>query len=71
VEVVDTVGAGDSFLAACLFGLRREGALLSRQALRGLSADVLLRCLSFACRAAALTCSRPGADPPFLRELLA
>ena len=69
VEVVDTVGAGDSFLAACLFLLAREGTLTSKEALRRMPAGSLERCLAFASRAAGLTCSRPGSDPPFLREL--
>jgi fructokinase len=69
VEVVDTVGAGDSFLAACLFLLAREGALTSKESLRRIPAGTLERCLVFASRAAGLTCSRPGSDPPFLREL--
>ena len=69
VEVVDTVGAGDGFLSAALFYLDREGLLRSKVALRGLSADSLGQCLRIANRAAAITCSRSGADPPFLREL--
>ena len=69
VEVVDTVGAGDSFLAALLFYLDREGLLRSQYDLRQIPAESLLQILQFANRAAALTCSRPGADPPFLREL--
>jgi fructokinase len=69
VEVVDTVGAGDSFLAACLFFLAREGTLASKEALRRMPAGPIERCLVFASRAAALTCSRAGSDPPFLREL--
>jgi fructokinase len=64
VEVVDTVGAGDSFLAAALCYLGREGLLRSESALRGLSGDSLRHCLRFANRAAAITCSRTGADPP-------
>ena len=69
VDVVDTVGAGDSFLAALLFYLDREGRLRSQYDLRQVSAESLLQILQFANRAAALTCSRPGADPPFLGEL--
>lgn len=69
VDVVDTVGAGDSFLAACLFLLAREGRLTSKEALRRIPTNSIERCLAFASRAAALTCSRPGSDPPFLSEL--
>ena len=68
-QVIDPTGAGDSFLAACLFLLAREGTLTSKEALRRMPAGSLERCLAFASRAAGLTCSRPGSDPPFLREL--
>jgi len=69
VDVVDTIGAGDSFLAACLFFLAREGALTSKDALRCMPEGSVERCLTFASRAAALTCSRPGSDPPYLPQL--
>ncbi|WGD49569.1 carbohydrate kinase [Bradyrhizobium sp. CB1650] len=68
VEVVDTIGAGDSFQAALLFGLHRQERL-ARQELRDIGADELRRALSFAANCAALTCSRPGADPPWSREI--
>jgi len=69
VEVVDTVGAGDSFLAAALFDLDRQSLLRSKGALRGMPAGLVEQCLGFASRAAAITCSRAGANPPFLRDL--
>jgi fructokinase len=68
--VVDTIGAGDSFQAALLFALQtlgRSGAC----ALDEISADELRRALSFAARCAAITCSRPGADPPRRAEIAA
>ena len=68
VEVVDTVGAGDSFQAALLFALRalsRIGAgLLAR-----ISAAELRRALTFAAACAAVTCSRRGADLPRLADI--
>ncbi|MEQ7126695.1 carbohydrate kinase [Actinopolymorpha sp. B11F2] len=79
VQVVDTVGAGDAFSAALLSGLA-DRDLLSRlrtaqvrtpepgpddSAVRGALPDVLRR----ACTAAALTCTRPGADPLTASEL--
>jgi fructokinase len=69
VTVVDTIGAGDSFQAALLFALSRQGRL-ARDRLNAISADELRRALSFACRCAALTCTRAGADPPFIREVV-
>jgi fructokinase len=69
-EVVDTVGAGDSFTAALLAMLCRwdvvtagEGAL---EALGDSRVELLLR---GAATAAAVTCSRRGADPPRTAEL--
>lgn len=68
VEVVDTVGAGDTFQAALLTWLA-ERALLSAPALQALSSAELESALGFAARAAAITCSRRGADMPRRSEL--
>jgi fructokinase len=68
--VVDTIGAGDSFQAALLFALQALGQSRT-QALAELSAEALRRALSFAARCAAITCSRPGADPPRRAEIAA
>ena len=63
VDVVDTIGAGDSFQAALLFALRAIGRIKS-ESLGQTNADELRRALSFASGCAALTCGRAGADPP-------
>lgn len=63
VDIVDTVGAGDSFLAAFLMKLQRTGAL-SKSLLEKLSADQLRDAMVYAGKAAAITCSRGGADLP-------
>ena len=71
VEVVDTVGAGDTFTAALLAGLAEAGQL-SPAALAGRVAgepDLLRDVVGQALAAAALTCTRPGADPPTAGEL--
>jgi fructokinase len=68
VEVVDTVGAGDTFQAALLTGLAERG-LLDRAALQRLPLAALQEVLAFATRAAAITCSRRGADLPRRSEL--
>jgi fructokinase len=68
VQVVDTVGAGDTFAAALLTTLAERG-LLSRTALASLPLDALQAVLAFAARAAALTCGRRGADLPRRAEL--
>lgn len=102
VEVVDTVGAGDAFMAGLVSGLLGAGLLgaeplgaeplgserlgseplgsgfqlppTAREALRAAtSADRLApevaEALALAARAAAVTCTRPGADPPTRAEL--
>jgi fructokinase len=63
VDVVDTVGAGDSFQAALLFGLRAIGRI-ERVRLAQATSEELARALSFAAACAAITCGRAGADPP-------
>jgi fructokinase len=63
IDVVDTIGAGDSFQAALLFALRAIGRI-KREALAQMNAGELDRALSFAAACAAFTCSRAGADPP-------
>jgi fructokinase len=68
VDVVDTIGAGDSFQAALLFALARLKRI-QRASLQSIGADELRKALSFACRCAALTCTRAGADPPRYSEV--
>jgi fructokinase len=71
IEVADTVGAGDSFMAGLIAWLD-TGNLLgadARAALRDLSPQELRNLLDYANRAAAITCSRPGADPPWATEV--
>jgi fructokinase len=63
IDVVDTIGAGDSFQAALLFALRAIGRI-KPGALAHMNAGELYRALSFASACAAFTCSRAGADPP-------
>lgn len=73
VEVVDTVGAGDSFMGALLYWLDSAGLLGDgpRARLAGLSAADVEGLLEFACAAAAYTVTREGADPPTGAELRA
>jgi len=68
IGVVDTVGAGDSFHSALLAGLNEHG-LLTRDRLAKLDVGVLKILLDRAVAAAAITCSRAGANPPTKREL--
>ena len=68
VSVADTVGAGDTFNAGVLTALHRAG-LLTKAGLASLSADALDAALTLGTRAAAITVSRPGANPPWANEL--
>lgn len=76
VQVVDTVGAGDSFMSATLDALAAAdllGADSDADARAGglgaMSEADLARVLEYAAVAAAVTVSRPGADPPTASEL--
>ena len=62
VDVVDTVGAGDTVGAIVVEAMIEHGLI----ELRG---DRLQEVLSRAAHAAAITCSRPGAEPPYKHEL--
>ena len=67
-DVVDTVGAGDTFNAGLLAGLAQAG-LLKKEAVADLPEDGLRAALSLGARAAAITVSRTGANPPWAAEL--
>ncbi|WP_426246206.1 PfkB family carbohydrate kinase [Nocardioides sp. LHG3406-4] len=69
--VVDTIGAGDTFGAAMLDALATRGCVGAGApaALRALTAAEVHDVLSWAARAAGVTVSRAGADPPYLRDL--
>jgi len=68
VDVVDTIGAGDSFQAALLFALRAMGRIAAKS-LAEMATDELHRAVAFATKCAAFTCGRRGADPPHLAEI--
>lgn len=68
VDVIDTVGAGDTFQAASLAWLAERGVLRA-DALACLDAEALRALLAFAAQCAAITCSRRGADLPHRGEL--
>lgn len=68
VAVVDTVGAGDTFNAGVLAALNQAGAL-TKAGIAALSDSTLSEALSLGTRAAAVTVSRAGANPPWAHEL--
>lgn len=71
IELVDTVGAGDSFLGATLYGLQQRGALGTNAETRlaAVSLDEWINLLELAARVGAITCSRAGCNPPTAAEL--
>jgi fructokinase len=60
--VVDTVGAGDTFIGGVLAVLATHGLLGQKLALA--TPGDLKAALAFACDVAADSCTRPGCDPP-------
>jgi fructokinase len=68
VKVADTIGAGDTFTAGLLASLYSAGRL-NKADIAALDQESVLAALNLAVRAAAVTVSRPGADPPWAHEL--
>ncbi|QPZ90424.1 carbohydrate kinase family protein [Thioclava electrotropha] len=68
VEVIDTVGAGDTFNAGVLAALDRADALDKRR-LAGAEEELIADCLKLGVAAAAVVVSRAGANPPWSDEL--
>jgi fructokinase len=66
--VVDTIGAGDTFLGALLFWLEQRGKMI-HSVLINLSETDLHDALVFANKAASIVCTRHGAEPPTLEEI--
>ncbi len=65
VHVVDTIGAGDAFGGAFLAWWSRHQ--LTRDDLK--RPELVGKALQAAADVASLTCTRPGADPPWLAEI--
>jgi fructokinase len=68
VDVVDTVGAGDTFNAGVLCKLAELG-LLNKTSLARISSKNVKDALEFGAKVAAVTVSRAGADPPRKEEI--
>ena len=71
IDLVDTVGAGDSFTSGLLDGLRRADLVggSRRGAMATIDEATLVSVVDAAALVAAITCSRPGADPPTRAEV--
>lgn len=68
VGVVDTVGAGDTVNAGILVSLHNQG-LLNKAAIATLNEDQIHSAIALGVRAAAVTVSRAGANPPWAAEM--
>ncbi|MFK3664308.1 carbohydrate kinase [Ochrobactrum teleogrylli] len=68
VDVVDTVGAGDTVNAGILVSLHNQG-LLNKAAIATLNEDQIHSAIALGVRAAAVTVSRAGANPPWAAEM--
>ena len=69
-KLADTIGAGDTFTAGLSVALLNQGVTEAGQ-LESLSDQAWFEVLRFAATAAALNCTREGANPPTLDEVLA
>ncbi|EIT72148.1 MULTISPECIES: carbohydrate kinase family protein [Hydrocarboniphaga] len=69
VDVIDTVGAGDTFQSAMLSWLADTGNLAAGAA-SSIDSIHLHRMLEYAAQAAALTCTRLGADMPYKADII-
>jgi len=70
IKVADTIGAGDTFTAGLSVALLNQGVSEAAQ-LASLTDQAWSDVLRFAATAAALNCTREGANPPTLDEVLA
>jgi fructokinase len=69
IKLVDTVGAGDSFMSGLLSIMNRDGGLGAGSTTP--TREKLGEWLAFAAKTSAITCTRKGSDPPTLADVAA
>lgn len=67
-EIVDSIGAGDTFMAATLTYLQKEN-LLTLDTIKTITEKQIVAALEYAAVAAAMICQRRGANPPWEKEV--
>ncbi|EUK18444.1 carbohydrate kinase family protein [Commensalibacter papalotli (ex Servin-Garciduenas et al. 2014)] len=67
-DVVDSIGAGDTFMAATLTYLQKAN-LLSLDTIKTITPEKITKALEYASVAAAMICQRRGANPPWEKEV--
>ena len=65
--LVDTVGAGDTFMGTLLVEISKTG--LSASEMGSIAKDDLKRIVTRAAKAAALNCQSAGCNPPYEQDL--
>jgi len=69
IKTIDTVGAGDCFIAAVIYYLEKSKNL-SLNSINKLSKDNWKNCINFATLVSSKNCEREGCDPPLLKEVI-
>ena len=69
IKTIDTVGAGDCFIAAVIYFLEKYKKL-DLNSIYSLSKDQWIDCINFATLVSAKNCEREGCDPPFQKEVI-
>ena len=69
INLIDTVGAGDTFMASLLVWYQDHG-IIKAEDIRGLTSENLQQMMVYAAKAAALNCQKQGCNPPSREALM-
>ena len=68
INIIDTVGAGDTFIAGLIFYLNKA-RMLDINSFENITKKNWLNCLNFASKVAELNCLKAGCEPPYLNDV--